>query len=107
MTKVGGIGEMKKIAVLAASANVTFVPHSFYFGPGLAATLHVVASTQGVPYVEMPPGQLSAPLLATPIRFANGAVHVPEGPGLGADPDPDVFRRHAYTREAARPFYLT
>ena len=75
--------------------------------PGLAATLHVVASTPGVPYVEMPPGQLSAPLLATPIRFANGAVHVPEGPGLGADPDPEVFRRHAYTREAARPFYLT
>ena len=107
MTKVGGIGEMKKIAVLAAAANVTLVPHSFYFGPGLAATLHVVASTPGVPYVEMPPGQLSAPLLAKPIRFANGAVHVPEGPGLGADPDPEVFRRHAYTREAARPFYLT
>jgi L-alanine-DL-glutamate epimerase-like enolase superfamily enzyme len=107
MTKVGGIGEMKKIAVLAASANVTFVPHSFYFGPGLAATLHVVASTPGVPYVEMPPGQLSAPLLAAPIRFAGGVVHVPDGPGLGADPDPDVFRRHAYTREAARPFYLT
>ena len=107
MTKVGGSGEMKKIAVLAAAANVTFVPHSFYFGPGLAATLHVAASVPGVPNVEMPPGQLSAPLLAKPIRFAGGAVHVPEGPGLGADPDPEVFRRHAYTREAAKPFYLT
>ena len=29
MTKVGGLGEMKKIATLAAAANVTFVPHSF------------------------------------------------------------------------------
>src|SRR6185436_5764428 len=47
MTKVGGISETKKIATLAAAANVTFVPHSFYFGPGLAATLHVVASTPG------------------------------------------------------------
>ena len=74
MTKVGGIGEMKKIAVLAASANVTFVPHSFYFGPGLAATLHVVASTPGVPYVEMPPGQLErAPAgRAHPIRRRRG-----------------------------------
>src|SRR4029078_2950650 len=36
MTKVGGISETKKIATLAAAANVTFVPHSFYFGPGLA-----------------------------------------------------------------------
>ena len=45
ITKVGGILETKKIAALAAAANVTFVPHSFYYGPGLAATVHVVAST--------------------------------------------------------------
>jgi L-alanine-DL-glutamate epimerase-like enolase superfamily enzyme len=107
VTKVGGISEMKKIATLAASANVTFVPHCFYFGPGLAATLHVAASTPGVPYVEMPPGQLAAPLLAEPIRFSGGAVTVPDRPGLGADPDPDVLRRHPYSREGARPFYLT
>jgi D-galactarolactone cycloisomerase len=106
VTKVGGISEMKKIATLAAAANVTFVPHSFYFGPGLAATLHVAASTPGVPYVEMPPGQLAAPLLAEPIRFSGGAAIVPEAPGLGADPDPAVLGRFAYTREAARPFYL-
>ncbi len=106
MTKVGGISEMKKIATLAAAANVTFVPHSFYFGPGLAATLHVAASTPGVPYVEMPPGQLAAPLLAEPIRCTGGTVAVPDGPGLGADPDPDVLRRYAYTPESARPFYL-
>ena len=107
ITKVGGVSEMKKIATLAASANVTFVPHSFYFGPGLAATLHVAASTPGVPYVEMPPGQLAAPLLAEPIRSSGGTVTVPDRPGLGADPDPDVLQRHAYSRDAARPFYLT
>jgi L-alanine-DL-glutamate epimerase-like enolase superfamily enzyme len=107
VTKVGGISEMKKIATLAATANVTFVPHSWYFGPGLAATLHVVASTPGVPYVEMPPGQLAAPLLAEPIRCNGGAVTVPDRPGLGADPDPDVLARYPYSREGARPFYLT
>ena len=107
VTRVGGIGEMKKIATLAAAANVTFVPHSFYFGPGLAATLHVVASTPSVPYVEMPPGRLAAPLLAEPIRCTGGAVTVPDRPGLGADPDPDVVRRFPYARDGARPFYLT
>jgi L-alanine-DL-glutamate epimerase-like enolase superfamily enzyme len=107
MTKVGGIAEMKKIAILAAAANVTFVPHSFYFGPGLAATLHVAASTPGVPYVEMPPGQLAAPLLAEPIVHARGFVSPPERPGLGADPDLETLRRHAYAGDAARPFYLT
>jgi L-alanine-DL-glutamate epimerase-like enolase superfamily enzyme len=107
VTKVGGIAEMKKIAALAAVAGVTFVPHSFYFGPGLAATLHVAASTPGVPFVEMPPGELAASLPAEPIRCTGGTVAVPTGPGLGADPDPDVLRRYAYAREAARPFYLT
>jgi L-alanine-DL-glutamate epimerase-like enolase superfamily enzyme len=107
VTKVGGIGEMKKIATLAAVANVTFVPHSFYFGPGFAATLHVAASTPGVPYVETPPGALAAPLLAEPIRCSGGVVAVPDRPGLGADPDLDALRRHAYAADAARPFYLT
>ncbi len=107
MTKVGGLSEMKKIATLAAAANVTLVPHSYYFGPGLAATLHLIASTPGVPYVEFPPGELQAPLLVTPIRSVDGFVGVPDAPGLGADPDPAVLARYPYGRDAARPFYLT
>lgn len=107
VTKVGGIGEMKRIATLAAAASATLVPHSFYFGPGLAATLHVIASTPGVPYVEFPPGQLEAPLLREPIRCVGGTVAVPGGPGLGADPDPDVLARYPFGRDVARPFYLT
>ncbi len=107
VTKVGGILEMKKIATLAATSGVTFVPHSFYFGPGLAATLHVAASTPGVPYVEFPPGRLAAPLLAEPIRCSGGTVTVPDRPGLGGDPDPDTLARYPYRRESARPLYVT
>src|SRR5207245_751101 len=73
VTKVGGLLEMKKIAVLAAAANVTLVPHSFYYGPGLAASLHLAAATPGVPYVEFPGTPLVASLTAEPIRFAGGA----------------------------------
>jgi len=61
VTKVGGLLEMRKIAVLAAAANVTLVPHSFYYGPGLAASLHLAAATPGVPYVEFP----GTPLVAS------------------------------------------
>jgi len=107
VTKVGGLLEMKKIAALAAAANVTLVPHSFYFGPGLAATLHFVASSPGIPYVEFPGTQLVTSLMAEPIRFAGGAVIVPDRPGLGADPDPSVLSRYPYRAAAARPFYLT
>ena len=107
VTKVGGLLELKKIATLAAAANVTLVPHSFYFGPGLAATLHAIASTPGVPYIEFPPGELAPSLSKSPIRSASGLVSVEDRPGLGADPDPDVIARHPYSREGARPFYLT
>ena len=107
VTKVGGLLEMKKIAVLAAAANVTFVPHSFYYGPGLAASLHLAAATPGVPYVEFPGTPLVASLISEPIRFANGTVGVPDRPGLGADPDPSVLARYPYQAAAARPFYLT
>jgi L-alanine-DL-glutamate epimerase-like enolase superfamily enzyme len=107
VTKVGGLLEMKKIAVLAAAANVTLVPHSFYYGPGLAASLHLAAATSGVPYVEFPGTPLVASLTAEPIRSAGGAVSVPDRPGLGADPDPSLLSRYPYQAAAARPFYLT
>lgn len=106
MTKVGGLGEMRKIAALAASAGVTLVPHSYYYGPGLAATLHFAAATSGVPYVEFPPGQLDASLTAEPVACVDGWVAPPDRPGLGADPAPDVLERYPYRRDSARPFYL-
>jgi L-alanine-DL-glutamate epimerase-like enolase superfamily enzyme len=107
VTKVGGLLEMKKIATMAAAANVTLVPHAFYYGPGLAASVHLAASTPGVPYVEFPGTPLVASLTATPIRFEGGAVSVPDRPGLGADPDPSLLERFPYRAEAARPFDLT
>jgi L-alanine-DL-glutamate epimerase-like enolase superfamily enzyme len=50
---------------------------------------------------------LAPSLSREPIRCAGGMVCVEDRPGLGADPDPDVIARHPYSRDAARPFYLT
>src|SRR5512132_1103561 len=61
VTKVGGICEMKKIAALAQAAGLTVVPHSFYFGPGLAATLHVAATLGGSAPIEFPTGEMETP----------------------------------------------
>jgi L-alanine-DL-glutamate epimerase-like enolase superfamily enzyme len=107
ITKVGGLGEARRIAAIAAAANVTLVPHSFYFGPGLAATVHFAAATPGVPCVEFPPGELEAPLLQHPPRCVDGHLTVSDRPGLGADPDPEVLERYPYGTEGRRPFYLT
>ena len=106
ITKVGGLSEMRKLAAIVATANVTLVPHAFYFGAGLAATVHFALATPGVPYVEFPSIALEAPL-SDPVRFLDGHVTVGDAPGLGADPDPAVIERFAYRPDTARVFDLT
>jgi L-alanine-DL-glutamate epimerase-like enolase superfamily enzyme len=107
ITKVGGISEFRKIAALAHAANLTVVPHSFYFGPGLAATLHVAATLGGTAPIEFPTGELETPLLTRPIAARDGWVDVPTGPGLGVDINEEAIRRHPYSPAGARPFVLT
>ncbi|MGE3908482.1 MAG: mandelate racemase/muconate lactonizing enzyme family protein [Chloroflexota bacterium] len=93
--KVGGVGELRRIAALAAAASLPVVPHSFYFGPGLAATLHVAATFTGAALVEYPSYDLEIPLLAEPITPGGGAVSPPIGPGLGVALNEEALRRYS------------
>jgi L-alanine-DL-glutamate epimerase-like enolase superfamily enzyme len=104
---VGGISEMKKIAVLAQAAGLTVVPHSFYFGPGLAATLHVAATFGGSAPIEFPTGEMETPFLTRPITAKDGWVDVPTGPGLGVEVNEEAIRRYPFVPAAAKPFVLT
>jgi L-alanine-DL-glutamate epimerase-like enolase superfamily enzyme len=106
ITKVGGISEFRKIAALAQAANLGLAPHSFYFGPGLAATLHAAATLGGALPVEFPTGEHETSFLARPIEAHDGWVEVPQGPGLGVEINEEAIRRHPYAPEGARPFVL-
>jgi L-alanine-DL-glutamate epimerase-like enolase superfamily enzyme len=106
VTKVGGISEFKKIAALGQAANLPIAPHSFYFGPGLAATLHVAATFGGDMPVEFPTGEYETPLLARPITARDGWVEVPRGPGLGVEVNEEAIRRYPYAAASAQPFVL-
>ena len=106
ITKVGGITEFKKIAALAQAANLPIAPHSFYFGPGLAATLHLAATFGGAMPVEFPTGEHETSFLAHPIRAVDGHVEVPSGPGLGVEINEEAIRRHPYAASGAKPFVL-
>ena len=106
ITKVGGITEFKKIAALAQAANLPIAPHSFYFGPGLAATLHVAATWGGAMPVEFPTGEHETPFLARPIQARDGHVEVPSGPGLGVEINEEAIRRFPYAASGAKPFVL-
>ena len=94
VTKIGGIGEMRKVLELAAASNVTAVPHSPYFGPGLLATLQILAAAPQETLVERLYVELEGSLFGELIDAPNGMMTVPDGPGLGRDPDPAVIKRY-------------
>ena len=96
VTKVGGVTEFLKVANLADAAGVTLMPHSPYFGPGFLATLHLLAARGGPGgMVERYHMDLEASLYGELVMPVDGGFVVPDGPGLGRDPDPDVLKTYS------------
>jgi D-galactarolactone cycloisomerase len=94
VTKVGGITEFLKVAALVRERGAKLAPHSPYFGPGALATLHLLAALTDdarFEYFYMWP---DATLYGSALQPRSGELALPRGPGLGADPDPDVIRRY-------------
>lgn len=92
--KMGGVSELCKVFTLAAAHGVTVMPHSFYDGPGFLAGVHVNAALGQGSLVEWRYFDLEARLYGERFVPQGGSVEVPQGPGLGADPDPAVIRKY-------------
>src|SRR5690606_46151 len=94
VTKLGGVTEM--VAALAAlPASVRAIPHSPYFGPGLLATLHIAAAAERETPVERLFCEFAAHPLGASIEAPGGRFAVPQGPGLGAEPDMTLMAEFA------------
>ena len=93
--KMGGVTELCKVFQLAAARNVTVMPHTFYHGPGLLAAVHATAALGTADsMIEWRYTDLAARAYGDAVLPADGRIRVPDGPGLGADPDPEVLRRY-------------
>jgi len=91
--KMGGITELRKVFALAAAHNTTVMVHAFYDGPGLLAAVHACAALGGPnALVEWRYFNLEAQLYGDAIIPKAGVIAVPQGPGLGIEPNPDVIR---------------
>ncbi len=98
VTKCGGLSEIKKIAALADAFGRYVTTHCTSVSIGLAAALHVWASTPACRYAQefnWAASQTRAPFLATPLVPENGQFTVPDAPGLGVALDEEAVKRLA------------
>lgn len=95
LSRCGGLTVGKQIADLAARKEIECVPHAWLTDLLKAASVHLNASLPNALFLEY--NVASASLLNTlcrePIRMTDGAVDVPNGPGLGVEVDEAVVAR--------------
>lgn len=105
VTKVGGLRRARDMVAIAAAAGIPcHGGTSIETGIGTAASLHLVCASPGVTWGSelFGPKLFAEEILTTPLRYADGSLHLPEGPGLGVEPDPDAIaalRRTHLTRD--------
>jgi len=87
VAKIGGISIARDIFLAANAAKVALAPHSAYFGPGLIATAHLSAALAPAPMLERLYCDLSDSPFGTWYEPVDGFLAVPQGPGLGVEPD--------------------
>jgi D-galactarolactone cycloisomerase len=92
--KAGGIAQCRRIIALAEAHGVRVAPHSFYYGPGIAATLHLCASSPSAEFIEINALPLTQSFIQPALRPQEGVLGLPSGPGLGIEIDDDVVRGH-------------
>ena len=92
--KMGGVTECWKALQMAEARCVQAEPHSPWHGPGLVAALHLIAAMKSHCLAEF----YYADLKESPIGDAgvprNGALAVPQEPGLGIVVNEDVVARY-------------
>ncbi len=89
--KSGGLSTLQRVAAATDGSPVRCSPQSAFFGPGFLATLHLLACQPQETAVERLYCTLGHVPYERQIPFENGAFHLGDAPGLGADPDPSFL----------------
>lgn len=96
MAKWGGFSGTLPLARGILREGRRFCPHYFGGGVGLLASAHLLAAAGGggrLEYgVDLHPEPLRDELVPLP-PLREGRLELPDGPGLGLEPDPDILKR--------------
>ena len=100
---MGGFTEGKKVLALAQAYMVQVVPHMWGTGVGLAAGLQFLANIPPMPLALFPDEPMMEydlsdhpfrdDLIGWAVRYEDGVIKIPDGPGLGVQVDRSVVER--------------
>lgn len=96
--RIGGITTARQVADYAAQRNVIFVNHTFTTHLALSASIQPYAGLKDHELCEYPfdPSPLGRDFTQTKMTpDKNGLIRLPEGPGLGIEPDLAALKKYS------------
>ena len=96
VTKVGGISEERRIAIMAQDYGIRFIPHGWNTAVGLAADLHLASAFPDTDLVEY----LTGSPFIDDIKIGgwkmdeDGMLAIPNSPGLGLELDSALIEKY-------------
>lgn len=99
VSRAGGLTETKRVADLANDRGILCIPHSFKTNIGLAASIHLSASSPNSPLCEMPQSESPLKKFLTNEKFvvnSSGLVQISDRPGLGVTLNEEALEKYRY-----------
>ncbi|MES1261087.1 MAG: mandelate racemase/muconate lactonizing enzyme family protein [Acidobacteriota bacterium] len=99
VTKVGGISEERRIAVMAQDHGIRFIPHGWNTAVGLAADLQLASAFRDTDLVEYLTGSPFIDEIAAGgwKLDSDGMLAIPSKPGLGIEVNLDALAEYSRT----------
>jgi L-alanine-DL-glutamate epimerase-like enolase superfamily enzyme len=103
--RVGGLTEARRVCTLAGQRGLPIVPHAWKTGISIAAAAHLARATPHCAFIEFLPAELCESALRRDLvrrgpEMVDGAVRLPDAPGLGVELNRDALER--FKEAAAR-----
>ena len=98
VVKAGGILNARRMAAIAQAGGKSCLLGSMLeMGPGTLFAGHLAVATSNVEYASeiVGPLLLGDDLLTNPVTYKDGALQVPDSPGLGFELDPDKMAKYS------------
>jgi len=101
LVNCGGITGMKKIAAMAEAHYIGMAPHNPNGPLATVMNLHFAAAIPNFFILETigseTEDKLTREMLTNPVRFRDGSLELPTGPGFGVDLDQEALTARPYT----------